>query len=67
VAITKSQYKLATKRNKLRRVAKEFFKNEIKPNIKGWDIVLVSKPGRVIASFKSVIRDLKTLLGKIKK
>ena len=67
VAITKSQYKLATKRNKLRRIAKEFFKEQIRPNIKGRDVVLVSRPGREVANLKSVIKDLKTLLGKVKK
>ena len=66
ISIAKSHYKLATKRNRLRRVAREFFKKEVKPLIKGHDIVVTSKASGKDVDMKTSEREIKNLIGKLK-
>ena len=43
VSIAKRHFNLATRRNKIRRVAKELFRKEIAPCAKGRDFVIASR------------------------
>ena len=43
VSISKIHYKLATKRNRLRRIIKEMFRNEFSSKLKEYDLVVTSR------------------------
>jgi ribonuclease P protein component len=65
VAISKAHFKLATKRNRLRRVAKELFRNEIIPRVTGYDFIVSSRAaGRNV---REALVELKDLIMRLKK
>jgi len=61
-AISKNHCKLATRRNRLRRVAKEFFRQEIGHYFKGYDIVVASRAVCGKQDIKKAAKDIKELL-----
>ena len=66
VSISKSHFKLATRRNRLRRIAKELFRKEIAPNLKGYDLVVASRAYSKSSNFNEIIKGLKALILKAK-
>ena len=62
VSLSKSHFKLATTRNRLRRIAKEFFRNEINPRLKGFDLAVSSKRSTDSADIGKTADELKKLL-----
>lgn len=65
VSLSKSHFKLATRRNRLRRVTKELFKEKIFPFLKGYDFVLASRGGSQKAKQDTVENDLKRFISAI--
>ena len=66
VAVSKSYLKLATRRNKIKRIAKNLFEQEIMTGIKGRDFVLASKKKKANDKFNEVVRELKNFLYEVK-
>ena len=62
VSISKSHFKLATRRNRLRRVAKEMFKKEVAPRLAGYDFVITSRAGCGKWVIGEAVKDLKRLI-----
>lgn len=62
VSISKRHFKLATTRNRLRRVAKEFFREEISPNFKGCDFVIASKANFPHKNVNDIAKEVKNLI-----
>lgn len=62
VAISKKHFKLATRRNRLRRIAKELFRQEASHELKGYDIVVASRAGCAKSNINEAINGLKRLL-----
>ena len=67
VSISKSHFKLATRRNRLRRIARELFRKDISRDFKGYDFVIASKRNYPSRDMREAIKELKALLGKIRK
>lgn len=67
VSISKTHFKLATRRNKLRRIAKEAFRREISPRLKGRDFVVASRAGFLSKPhINEAINELKRLLSELR-
>jgi len=64
VSFSKSHFKLATRRNRLRRVAKEMFRKDMGPRAKGNDIVIASRKRETAPAAKEVESELKKLIMK---
>jgi len=62
VSIKKSHFKLATKRNRLRRVAKESFRKDMIVRGRGYDFVAASRVGRRGPDMKQAARELRGLV-----
>ncbi len=62
VSISKAHFRLATRRNRLRRVAKALFQEKIIPDCKGKDFVLKSRRRCNAENFNSVLQELKNFL-----
>jgi ribonuclease P protein component len=65
VSISKAHFKLATQRNRLRRVAKEVFKKEISPYFASLDVVIASRHGGKEKGIAEAARALKALILKL--
>ena len=59
IAISKSHFKLATRRNKLRRVIKELVKNKLSPHFRNYDIVVASRTNYPPSNITAVIKELR--------
>jgi len=66
VSISKSHCKLATRRNRLRRVAQELFRKEISPVVKGADFVITSRKNAVAKGITEAVKEIKELLRQAK-
>ncbi len=64
VAISKNHFKLATRRNRLRRVAKELFKKELNVCFKGYDFVVTSRRSYPHSNISKVVKELRYLITK---
>jgi len=64
VSIAKAHFKLATRRNRLRRVARELFRKTIFPSIKGHDFVLTSRAGYSKPDLKEALINIKRLIAR---
>jgi len=64
VSISKSHLKLATNRNRVRRVAKELFKNNLKQKFLGHDFVLASRSICLKTELKKATDEVKKLMAK---
>jgi len=62
VAIAKRHVKLATRRNRLRRVAKESFRKGMLSRGRGYDFVVTSRAGRRGSDIKQEARELRGLV-----
>jgi len=62
VAIAKRHFKLATRRNRLRRVAKESFRKGMVARGRGYDFVIASRPSRHSSDIKQAARELRGLV-----
>ncbi|MGB2706290.1 MAG: ribonuclease P protein component [Candidatus Omnitrophota bacterium] len=67
VSIAKAHFKLATRRNKLRRVVKELFRKGITAERCGYDFVVASRAGCRDSDIKQVMRELEGLISKPKR
>ena len=67
VSISKSHFKQATRRNRLRRVARECVRSEVSPRLKGYDIVIASRAPSAGADIEKASTELKSLISKIAK
>ena len=67
VSISKSHFKLATRRNRLRRIARELFRKDISRDFKGYDFVIASRRNYPSSDMSEAIKELKALLGKMRK
>lgn len=63
VSISKSHFKLATRRNRIRRIAREIFRTEIAPRANGYDFVIASR-GHSGSNIKEALKELKKLLAR---
>lgn len=61
-AISKRHFKLATRRNKIKRVAKELFRKDLNGQFKGFDFVLASRVAKSSENFNKGLNDLKVLM-----
>lgn len=66
IAIAKVHFKLATRRNRLRRVAKAVFKEKIYPECNDYDFVLASKARFQSPDISTATKELKEFLLRIK-
>ncbi|MFH1594680.1 MAG: ribonuclease P protein component [Candidatus Omnitrophota bacterium] len=67
VSIAKIHFKQATRRNRLRRVAKETFRVKVIPVLtKGYDCVLASRASRLPRDIKEACKEIRDLLTRIK-
>lgn len=64
IAISKTHFKLATRRNRLRRVMKELFKKELSACFKGYDFVVASRRAYHHSNINKVVKELKYLITK---
>jgi len=62
VSISSSHLKLATQRNRLRRVAKETFRTEVKDNVGGYDLILSSRSGAGGEGLGKITKEARNLL-----
>jgi len=62
VSISKGQFKLATRRNRLRRIVKESFRKGMASRGRGYDFVVASRPGRRSSDIKQAARELQSLV-----
>lgn len=67
ISISKIHFKLATRRNRLRRIAKEMFKKDLNPCLRGYDLVVASRANAREADFNESIKELKQLMLRLKK
>jgi len=67
VSLAKRHFKLATGRNRLRRIAKELFRTEINPRASGYDFVVASRPSRFRSTPGEAAKELKQLILRLKK
>ena len=61
VSIAKKHCKLATRRNRLRRIAKELFRQKIAPEGRGCDYVITSRAKCNITPLAETVRNLKNI------
>jgi len=61
VSIAKRHFKLATKRNRLRRVAQELFRTKKAARVSGFDFVIASR-GRREQDINEAVRELRSLI-----
>lgn len=66
VSISKSHFRLATRRNRLRRIAKELFRKDVAARNPGRDFVLASRSGPQRPDMRDAIRELRILILKTK-
>ena len=66
--IAKAHIKLATRRNRLRRVAREEFRNTLAPMVTKYDILLVSKknPNEKLARMTITAQEIRKLINNAK-
>jgi len=64
ISISKNHFKLATRRNRLRRIVKESFKKELGAYFKGYDFVVSSRRAYPHSNISKVIKELKYLITK---
>ena len=64
ISIAKRHFKLATRRNRLRRVAKELFKKELSARFKEYDFVVTSRQAYPSSNINEVIKEIKYLITK---
>ena len=64
ISISKNHFKLATRRNRLRRIVKESFKKELSTCFKGYDFVVSSRRAYPHSNISKVIKELKYLITK---
>lgn len=62
ISISKRHFKLATRRNRLRRIAKEWFKRELSPSFKGYDFVVASRRAFPGSNINEAVREMKQLI-----
>ncbi|NQU95697.1 MAG: ribonuclease P protein component [Candidatus Omnitrophica bacterium] len=67
ISIAKIHFKLATRRNQLRRAAKETIRQEAGRFIKGCDLVVTSRASTLKPDINESIVELKELIRKLKK
>ncbi|MBN1354170.1 MAG: ribonuclease P protein component [Candidatus Omnitrophica bacterium] len=65
VSISKAHFKLATRRNRLRRIAREIFRGKITTRPGGHDFVIVSKAACQSNRMREAIADLKKIMQNI--
>ena len=66
MSLSKAHTKLATRRNRLRRVARETFRNELLGKLDGHDIVIASRAGFEKIARNVVEGELKELLRRVR-
>jgi len=66
VSVAKIHFKLATRRNKIRRKAREHFRKESGRAYKGYDFVLASKAAHPGSNIRLALRELKDLFLRVK-
>ncbi|OGW74817.1 MAG: ribonuclease P protein component [Omnitrophica bacterium RBG_13_46_9] len=62
VSILKGHFKLATRRNRLRRIAKELFRKEVIPFVQGYDLVITSRAGLPHSNAGEAENEIKNLI-----
>ena len=62
VSIARRHFKLATRRNRLRRVAKESFREDLTPRLKGHDFVIASRRNFAGKNIKEPTEEIRRLL-----
>ena len=62
ISISKSHFKLATRRNRLRRIAKEVFREKVSPNVEGYDFVVASRANYPMSHLNKAAEELKELI-----
>ncbi|UCD54662.1 MAG: ribonuclease P protein component [Candidatus Omnitrophota bacterium] len=62
ISISKNHFKLATRRNRLRRIAKELFRKELSARFKGYDFVVTSRRAHPRSNINKVVKELKYLI-----
>ena len=67
ISISKSHVKLATRRNRLRRIAKEVFREEMSRPFSGYDFVIASRRNCPNTNITEAVTELKKLLINIKR
>jgi len=65
VSVSKSHVKLATRRNRLKRLTKELFRQELIPRFKSHDFVLASRLAAPKQEFDQVLKEIKDLIIKV--
>ena len=63
VSFSKAHCKLATRRNRLRRIAKEEFRNNVAPGFKGYDFAVASRASYRHLDIEKIAGELKQLIG----
>ena len=64
ISIAKRHFKLATRRNRLRRIAKELFKSKLSASFKGYDFVVASRSAYPSSNTSEAAKELKHLMPK---
>jgi ribonuclease P protein component len=64
ISIAKRHFKLATRRNRLRRIAKEMFKSQLSASFKGYDFVVASRGAHPRSNISEAVKELKHLITK---
>ncbi len=64
ISISKRHFKLATRRNRLRRVAKELFREKVTPRFEGYDFVVASRAKVLKANNNEAANELKQLISR---
>ena len=64
ISLAKRHFKLATRRNRLRRIAKELFKKELSTRFKEYDFVVASRQTYPRSNINEVSKELKYLITK---
>jgi ribonuclease P protein component len=65
VSISKSHLKLATGRNRIRRIIRELMRREVMPVSTGRDYVVTSRPGLGKAPVREIRKETHTLVSKL--
>lgn len=65
ISIAKAHFRLATRRNKLRRVAKERFRQKPDVHSKGYDVVVASKARYHDKNLKEALNELADIFNKL--
>lgn len=66
ITVTKKVHKRAVRRNRIKRLVREWFRTTLAGELNGLDIIVVARPSAVGASFGAVCRDLEKSLQRLK-